>query len=612
MKKKIVWLMVSCLMVAALLLASCGPAAEEGEEAVAPPTEEEAALPVEEEEVVPEGAEMVKVRLTKLDGTTVEKLVEKPRYGGVLKMGWFDEARSFDQMVSAHPWWCHTVFLTHEELLIGDWALGPAGTGDLSWAYLVFPEVEWLKPTIAEDWEMPDETTIIYHIRKGVHFHNKPPTNGREVTADDVAFSISRLWFPKPSNVFASAAHLVSVEATDKYTVVVKLEPEQMGSIYRHTAFYPAVVPRDAVEEFGDMSDWRNSIGTGPFMLVDFVSGSSATFVRNPNYWQKDPVHPENQLPYLDGVKYLVIPDQSTMLAALRTAKIDWVNPIGWEDARSLKERTPELKYLKAWSALPTCIAWRVDKPELPFYDVKVRQALWMAVNHEELARDFYGGEADVYAFPILNIPEFKDFDIPREEWSDTVKMMFEYHPDKAKQLLAEAGYPDGFETTIICSQYSVDLLSVIKEYWAKVGVELNIDSKEYGAFIGQTYGRKYDITTWSTDACGPQFVSRYRTEHNDNAVRVSDAYLDQQYEEISANFFNLARKAEIYRENHPYMREQAYYLGLPAPASYTFWWPWVKNYHGEYAVGTWCNRLSFPTWAWLDQDLKEEMTGRR
>jgi len=615
MKRKLVWLLLSCLMVAALILASCAPAAPP-EEKPAPPTEEKPAPPKEEKPTPPEkeevakGPEMVKVRLTKADGTVVEKSVEKPRYGGTFVMGWEREPLIFDDALG-HPYYATTTFLTHDTVLAGNWARGPAGTGESGWNLNLWPEVENVRGGVVDTWERPDENTLVYHIRQGIHFHNKPPTNGRELTADDVAFSLNRLWTLKTS-IYLANPYIESIEATDKWTVVVKSQPGQIGVIYRYSSQYPKIMPKDAIEYYGNMGKWENAIGSGPYMLVDYVSGSSATLKRFDNYWDYDPVHPENQLPYLDTIKYLIITDVSTRLAALRTARTDWLTWVLWEDAASLMKTNPELKYKEnPCQGLPA-IMWRVDKPGLPYYDIRVRQALFMAVDHEAIARDFYGGFAEIHGHPVINIPEFAAFYIKPEDRAPIVQKMYGYHPDEAKQMLAEAGYPNGFKLSIVCYAPQVDLLSIVKNYFAMVGVEMVLDVKEYGAFTSTASMKQYDVLMYSTNSVAPEQFSRDRIGNIDNYSMIADPKLEEAYGVIKANFFDTKIKNETYRKIHPYMLEQAYYLVLPGPSDFTFWHPWVKGYAGERYVGTWAVLCNFPKWIWLDQDMKAKMTGRQ
>ena len=611
MRKRILWLLVSGLLVLALVLVSCGPAVtEEEEEEEVVTEEEEEIVGEEEEEEEEEGPEMVKVSLTRTDGTTMERWVETPKYGGTFNMVWSGSATLFDDALG-HPYRAYTTMLTHDVPLQGDWGSGAAGTGEVSFMYMVWPEVAYVRGGVVESWEMPDENTLVFHLRQGVHFHDKPPTNGREMTADDVAFSLNRLW-TLPTSIYLGNPYIESIEATDKYTVTIKIEPGRLGVIYRYATQYPKIMPRDAIEEFGDMGKWQNAIGTGPFTLTDHVDGSSSTLTRNPNYWDYDPVHPQNQLPYLDTVKYLIITDLSTRLAAMRTAKIDWITGVGWEDAPSLMETSSTMQYAKYGVTNPPAIFWRVDMPELPFYDVKVRQALFMAIDHETIARDYYGGQAEIYTHPAVDIPEFSAFYVGPEDYSEVVGKMYGYHPDEAKRLLAEAGYPDGFKASIVCVATQVDLLSIVKNYWEQVGVELTFEVKETAAYTSLSSKKEYDLLMGSAQSSNPEMMSRDRIGNIDNYSMIADPLIEEAYAGVTANFFDTAKKAEIYRGIFPRMLEQAYYLVLPGGVSYSFWWPWVKNYNGERYVGTWAKLYNFPQWIWIDQDLKEEMTGKR
>jgi ferredoxin len=105
----------------------------------------------------------------------------------------------------------------------------------------------------------------------------------------------------------------------------------------------------EVVEKYGSMNDWKNSVGSGPFMLTDYVKGSSATLVRNPNYWEKDPVGPGkgNQLPYLDGVRTLIEPDASTQDSLFTTGHVDIIN-VEYDRAQAIKSSCPDAKYVKS------------------------------------------------------------------------------------------------------------------------------------------------------------------------------------------------------------------------------------------------------------------------
>ena len=190
MNKKIVWLAVSCLMVVSLLVTSCGDAVTDDEEDVIDDedvvTDEEEE---EEEEVeVGEGKDMVV--------NSAGKLVEKPKYGGTYHLSRTTDVRGFDDCLGASPSYYSTYLtLTHDELYTGDWAKMTQGTGEATGTVggTYFPHLE--VPFLATGYELPDDETIIWHIRQGVHFHDKPPANGRELNAHDIAFNLSRTFF---------------------------------------------------------------------------------------------------------------------------------------------------------------------------------------------------------------------------------------------------------------------------------------------------------------------------------------------------------------------------------------------------------------------------------
>jgi len=211
-----------------------------------------------------------------------------------------------------------TLFQTNEHLLQGDWLKGPAGSGEALWAQFPVPSLDILTGQLAESWELVDTQTMLFHIRKGVHFHDKPPTNGREMTAYDVVFSLKRLWESSQSyhsQVFPWDTHFESITAPDKWTVVFKSKPGLLGTMYECCSLYGQIVPREVVEKYGDMKDWKNSCGTGPFMLIDYIAGSAATLKKNPKYWQYDPLHSESRLPYVDSLKLVSVHETNTLIS---------------------------------------------------------------------------------------------------------------------------------------------------------------------------------------------------------------------------------------------------------------------------------------------------------
>ncbi len=562
---------------------------------------------------------MVKIKATKMDGTVVEKTVEKPRYGGTLTMVLM-YVLGFDE-VNRNPWYVPLRF-TNEELYSGDWAKGPQGTGESTYYVDLNYELPLLTGELAESWEFKDKDTVIFHIRKGVRFHNKPPVNGRELTADDVVYSLYRVWHVPTSyhtGGYPWDKHFESVTATDKYTVEVKSKPGMLGRVWAIMTHLSWIVPREMVEKYGDLADWRNACGTGPFILTDYVPESSATFERNPNYWQKDPLHPQNQLPYVDGAKYVIIPDTSTRMAAVRTAKVDhqggYGGPVSWEDARSLMKSNPELKYVRYDPGANTGIFFNNVHKTPPYNDVRVRKALHMAINVREIADTFYGGNAEIHGYPAANLVEFKDAYIPLDKLPESIQELYAYKPDKAKQLLAEAGYPNGFKTEIVCTQPYVDLLSIVKDYWAKIGVELKLDVKEAGVYSSMGFSRTFKhMYVWGVAGFVGYRMLYVLPGNIWNQGQVDDPKINEAIATMTPTetfLLNPVKKAQILKDITPYILEQAYHINLPGPFYYTFWQPWVKGYSGEIHVG-YSDYYQWIKYAWLDLDMKESMTGAR
>ena len=604
MKSKIVWLLASCLMVVTLILASCQPATtttEESKTVVGKVTEKEGPAVVEEEK-----EEAKKEEEAKPTG---------PQYGGTITVGWAQEPSWFDD-VAGHGCYAYTMMITNEDLLTGDWAASAQGSNLDGFNYTHFPAPNATAGAIAESWEITDATTIVFHIRKGVYFHNKPPTNGREVTAEDVVYSLKRLW-DAPGGYISSAyawdTHMESIEMPDKWTVILHCKPARTGIVFNIAGFFMAIVPKDTVEACGgNLLDWRDSVGTGPWMLDDYVSGMSSIFLKNPNYWGTDPLHPENKLPYVDEVKHLYMPDLSTRMAALRTGKVDQSYAVPWEDGETLIMTKPELKWIKALQTTARSPAWRVDKPELPTYDVKVRQALMMAIDHTAIAEAYYGGNAAMLAWPTMPTPDWADAYIPLEDLPQSIQEQYEYLPDKATQMLAEAGYPNGFKISIICQSKDVDLLSIVKSYLADVGVDMTLEVKELGAMYAALINKTYpEATIWGVHSYQPfRFIDMLVGDVS-NMPMVNDPVVQQLHEDCLKLYLDEPGRRALLKEKIPYILEQAWWALLPMPETYTVWQPWIEGYSGERDVG-YFNIGNWVNYVWLDRDLKEEMTGRR
>ncbi len=198
--------------------------------------------------------------------TAVKPSTEKPKYGGTF-LGWqaadtaaFDCATQWDLMG-------FSISITNEPLLAGDWAKGPAGTGETDWLYNHLGQTKLLGGQLAESYELTAPDTMIWHIRKGVKWWDKPPANGREFTADDVVWNLTTQWANPGGNfaVFFPAPEekLLSAKALDRYSVEIKFNPGKQGIQILETGARAYMMLPELHENGQDQKDWKNALGTG-------------------------------------------------------------------------------------------------------------------------------------------------------------------------------------------------------------------------------------------------------------------------------------------------------------------------------------------------------------
>ena len=513
-----------------------------------------------------------------------------------------------------------------EKLAMVDWAIDrdtyPFLTGYIAPLYA-------LTGALAESWEQPDDTTYVFHIRKGVHWHDKAPMNGRELTADDVEYNFHRLLGnkltgtqfseadPSPGGGRLIAFPFESVEATDKYTVVMKLKEPRLRALNLILDDWNAVIqPPEVIEQYGDMQDWRNIVGTGPYTITDFTKGSSITWTKNPNYWGYDEKYPENRLPYIDEITGLVIPEEATFLAGLRTAKIDF---IGWpgatqlneiETADRLKRTNPELVF-HTWSERSNAsFAMNTNKP--PWDDIRVRQAMQMALDLETMNDGFYNGAADTIPRGIVAL-EFKGYHVPFEEWPEEIKRYHRYDPAGAERLLDEAGLPRGadgmrFKTTYMhFPQIEVSWAELVAEYWRDIGVAVDIETRSMAESNARRRAGDWEIAPQVLGIkADPSINMHLFWSGNPGNTGVSDPEYDALYDAAQVAATIEEQKA-LFRQMDWRIIEQFWSIWGPLAPAFSVHWPWVIGYNGEGGFGGMQNMVVFSR-LWIDSELKNAM----
>ncbi|MBX3499865.1 MAG: ABC transporter substrate-binding protein [Alphaproteobacteria bacterium] len=550
---------------------------------------------------------------TALGLATTSALAENtaPKYGGTLEVGTVYitlSALSWDP----HDWnWKlnHDTGMFYEQLFAADLTKAKRNGGKFSFVPDAWLSNEAMRGELAESWEWKENPPRVeIKLRKGIMFPEKQGVmKAREFVADDVVFSFNRL-NGSPRRIKDYFAHVEKVEATDKHTVVFTFKDYFAEWDYRFGwGYFSVIMPKEVVD--AGATNWKNVVGTGPFQLGDFVQGNSNTYTRNPNYWDKETIGGKQyQLPYLDKVVYRTIKDEATWISALRTGKLDMLEAIRWQNVDSLKKSAPQLQWNRWLNQSGTFMAFQVDQK--PFDDVRVRRALNMAVNKQEIVKAYYNGHAELFAYPMH--PDYVGYFEPLESMPDSVKELFTYDPAKAKKLLAEAGHPNGFSFKVqvcACNPDHMDLLPLIAAYLEQIGVKIEIQPMEYAAFLSAMTTRKmtpgYFMNNGHTN---PTTTIRksFTTGQQWNPSGWSDKAYDARMDEVYRTRDESKRQAML-KEMTREILDKAPYIWMPTPYVYSAWWPWVKNYGGELRAGA---VRPGPIYAriWVDQDLKKKM----
>jgi len=569
---------------------------------------------------------------TKPTATTTAKPTvnaDKPQYGGILNVYANGDPNSFDEGYSA-PWWTWPCHLTEDEMLNGDWTQGNAGGyGTKAWTWTLDGIYNWSSKagSLCESWKIVTPTHWVLNVRKGVKFsldtsnEASKLVNGREVTAEDIAYSYNRLCTTPESYIYYAHPYFtknIKVTAPDKYTVDIVV-PDDQDSIYQMAQIvvdWNGVVAKEVIAKWGDMKDWKHAHGTGAFILKDFVSGSTLTFARNPNYWDKNPIGPGkgDQLPYVDGVKVYIIADSSTYHSAIRTGKLDASSAfaLGIDDTESIKSVRKDIQVLEIpGSSTPGHIHMRTDKADSPWSKKAVRQALNKAVDYETIVKDLYKGKAVYPSWDISPLPDLKANYLSLSDASATVQDLYKYDVTKAKQMLADAGYPDGYTCSIYTqnNEANVDYLSIIKDMWAKVNFNIDIKPLELGVYNNRWYSRDYEDLFFAGFASPGTFRTMVSTQGSGGGYNLSyivDSRLENGKTDMltAFNAGDDAKCAQIHKGLQAIMYEECWIISTPAQTGSQLWQPWLKNYNGETAVGI-LNNYGWAKWVWLDQAAK-------
>jgi len=353
-------------------------------------------------------------------------------------------------------------------------------------------------PDLAQSWDIPDNLTYVFHLRKGVKFHN-----GRELTAEDVQYSLNRILDPKTASPGRSYVSLItSIDVVDKYTVKLHLSAPLASLLDGLTSDNCSIVAKEVVEANGNLQ--KVDGGTGPFMLKEWVADNSMTLVKNPNYFEKG-------VPYLDKVIFRVIPEQTSLLAGVKSGDLDLATI---NDGAIIRQAQKESKVTVMSKPGLNMRIFSFNTARKPFDDVRVRQAVASVLNRSEILAiaEFGMGK------PTGPLP------VSATQWALPVSKLPFPKPDtaKAKKLLAEAGYPNGFSFKITCSstyEGGLAVAQVAQNELKQIGIDAQLEVVEWGVYIDKWVKRDYDTMIELRGGSGEPDRFLYRTFYSTGGV---------------------------------------------------------------------------------------------
>jgi peptide/nickel transport system substrate-binding protein len=494
---------------------------------------------------------------------------QTPKRGGVFRIRGEDASTGFDpHLASNHHRIATNLSFTHSRLV--KVKAGPS----------IVPGTLPIEPDLAESWTQPNDRTYVFKLRKGVRWHAKPPVNGRELTAEDVKYTYERFLSIKGNPNRSMLGQVEKIDALDRYTVRFALN-EPFGWFLDYLAATVMwVVPHEAVEQFGDLRRPEACIGTGPWMLERFEPNVRLTFVRNPNYFLPG-------LPYADAVEVTVDEDPSSRLAAWLAGKYDFAPEYGQcvrrLDLEVAKKQKRDLRTQDFVVLFGGITMMKLDRE--PFRDVRVRRAVAMASSWKEVLETnawSLGQGAPNPAVPAA----LREWAIPINQLTPEGRRLYEQNTAEARRLLAQAGFPTGvkvpLEATLQWSPDYVDNLQVVMRNWKDAGIETELRSKEFGAFMASVIYGKFDKMAHSLRGGTPiadiTLYGGHMPGEALNSSGVNDPKLTEMIR-LQRRTLDAAKRREIVYDIQRYLAEQVYYYYDPSASTVAAWEPYVKNF---------------------------------
>ncbi|MGE7924993.1 ABC transporter substrate-binding protein [Viridibacillus arvi] len=433
---------------------------------------------------------------------------------------------------------------------------------------LFAPETDGsLKPAIAESYELSkDGLTYTFKIRQNVKFHS-----GNVLKVEDILYTFEHLMGTKNGKPLSgNFGNVESVKAPDESTIVIKLKEPNSNFLYSLTALQSAIVPKD-----NDGKQNENPIGTGPFKFVKYTPGSNLVLEKNLDYWQEN-------IPYLDKVTFAFQSDDNSAVMSLIAKEVDLTGVRGHR--LSEVENDFNISHQNNNSAL--IITFNEEKK--PFNDLKVRQAINIAINKQDVIDSVYSGYATRLGSNMS--PAMGDY------YLDGLQDVYARDINKAKKLLSEAGYPKGFKTKITVSSHNdmySNIAQIAAENLKEIGIDVEIEVVEWGIWLERVYfGRDYEMTT--IDLTGKpsayEILNDYiSTNDKENFFRFNNKEFDKVMSDVLKET-DQKKQIEMYKRAQEILSEQSAAVYI---ADYQVLWAANKKIEGLKSYPFWFHDMS-------------------
>lgn len=444
-------------------------------------------------------------------------------------------------------------------------------------------------PDLAERWDLVDPTTYIFSIRPGIKWHNVPPMNGRAFTPQDIKYSIERALDPATANPNRSLFEgIANVDVVGDSAIRIRLKEPLAPFMTSISSEYSWIVPREAVEQHGDLNNFV--AGTGPFIFESYQKGVKTTLRKNPDHFEKG-------LPYVDRVEVLYMASRPLATAALRAGEIDYTRSVPFTDVEALRKTNPQLG-IKPYDQGPGNILLTPKRP--PYSDLRVRQAINRAIDKKRIGEQAFKGEK---VLPAALMPGYLR---PLGALTDgEFEKYYGRDVEKARSLLREAGYADGFKieinTTPPYGPVWNDVAQMVLDDLKPLNITGEVVSVEYGAHFNKWIRQEYDFYLGLSTATGldPDFFTygRFHPKGQRNYSGLDDARLTQLVE-AQRKEWDAQKRANILHDIEVYHAENGMVIiPLPRERQHFVWQPWLKN---AFPHDLW--DASFLEAVWLDK----------